>query len=99
MAELKSNGLDYRQNKTSAIEVWGGLSVEEKEVWNNQTNTTQKMKQLTGSGLFIKEKMAELKPNGEDYRQNKSNALDAWNQLSVEEKEIWNNKVSSIEHK
>ena len=56
-------------------------------------------KTWTGRGLFIKEKMAELKNNGQDYKKNKATAQKVWAQLIDEEKQVWNNKSSSIEHK
>ena len=56
-------------------------------------------KELTGRYIFIKEKMAELKANGEDYQKNKASAQQAWNQLTVEEKGVWDKKAISVGHK
>ena len=50
----------------------------------------------TGRGLFIKEKMAELKTNGADYQKNKTSAHEAWDQLLDEEKEVFNTRASSM---
>ena len=50
----------------------------------------------TGRGLFIKEKMAELKTNGADYQKNKTSAHEAWDQLLDEEKEVFNTRASAM---
>jgi len=53
-------------------------------------------KTLNGRGLFIKEKMAAIKDNGNDYLINKAIAVTSWKNLSKEDKEEWKNKATSV---
>ena len=64
--------------------------------WKSSGFKSNGPKTWTGRGLFIREKMAELKSNGADYQKNKDSAEKTWNQLLDEEKQVWNNKASSM---
>ena len=48
-------------------------------------NNNYCLKNKTGSSLFFKNKMAELKSNGQSYQSNRDQANEEWKNLSEEE--------------
>ncbi len=51
-------------------------------------------KKINGQSLFMREKMAELKTNGNSYLNNRATATECWKNLSAEEQKTWNDKIT-----
>jgi hypothetical protein len=88
MKELRNNGQSRQTNRMTALDAWFSLDEETQNEYEKQVPV--RPKKSPGRSFFVREKMRELRENGETYTQNKNRANESWENLSEETQNLWN---------
>ena len=83
----RDSGRDFRRDDRRS------RSRDSRQSGRDSRRESDREKTMTGRDLFLREKMKELKPNGQSYQTNKSKALDEWDELTDSEVAVWNSRA------